>query len=335
MSLASQILRLVKYPPERLVESRFVATIAGNAVVRHFEIPDVTPYLVWVKEIGMDRNASLQALLHGQAASRRYENPLPFGAAWAPLDDSIPVNSPFDYEVFFDFTNLTGVAVNNYRARVIYEVQKYRVADKIALGVSEAAMSSEELALADKYLIKEKVKTGELPMPYPPGSLQSRRIGQYSGTPAAASETTILDVTVPEGHKAVLRFVWCSPPAANLGDLQIRIYREKSLYLQIFPYMMPNWATATRHIPPLDLWIPALDQMRVTLFTTPGGHGAILAQAIVEIRKLTIFDKLAWNEKLTPEERDTVDRLSLRDKLDAGIYDLFTPVVGGTLGRSS
>lgn len=335
MSLAPQALGLVKYPPERLVESRFIATIAANAVERHFELPDITPYLVWVKEIAAARNANLQALLHGQVADRRYENPLPFGAAWAPLDDSTPVNSPFDYEVFYDLTNLTAAPIAPYQTRVVYEVQEYRVADKIALGVSEAAMSSEEVALADKYLIREKVKTGELPTPYPPGALQHQRIGQYSATPAAPSETTILDVTVPKDHKAVLRFLWCSPPAANFGDLEIRVYREKSLFLTIYPYMMPNWTTATRQILPLDLWIPALDHLRVTLFSTPGGHGAIIAQAIAEIRKLTVYDKIAWNVKLTPEERGTVDRLNLRDKLDAGIYDLYTPAVGGVLGKDS
>lgn len=333
MSLAPQVLGLVKYPPERLVESRYIATIPANDKVTHFEIPDVTPYLVWVKEIAADRNASLQALLHGQVASRRYENQLPFGAAWAPLDDSTPVNSPFDYSVFYDLTNLTAAPVAPYQTRVVYEVQEYRVADKIALGVSEEAMSSEELALADKYLIREKVKTGELPMPYPPGALQYKRIGQYSAVPAAPSETTILEVAVPKDHKVVLRDVLCSHPAANFGDLEIRVYRDKSLFLTIYPYMMANWATVTRQILPLDLWIPAMDNLRVTMFSTPGGHGAILAQAIAEIRKLTIYDKIAWNLKLTPEERGTVDQLNLRDKLDAGIYDLYTPAVGGVLGK--
>lgn len=334
MSLADEMLRLVKYPPERLIESMFIVTIGGNASVMHFQLPNIEPtgYLVWIRNVGMARNASLQVSLEGQIADRRYENIFPYGAAWPVLDDKTPLDVPFDYEAFFEFTNLTGVAVPNYQARVVFEVQPYRVADKIALGVSEAAMSTEELRLAREYLIREKVKTGELPMPYPLGAIQERYVGQYSGNPALGSETTLLEKAVPEDHKVCLHYLWCSHPAANFGDLEIRVYRDKRRFLTIYPYMMPNWTTATRKIPPLDIWIPCLNQLRVTLYSGTG-HVGILSQVEAELRKLTIFDKIAWNLNLSDDERSLTDRLNLRDKLDAGIYTLYTPMTGGALGR--
>jgi len=328
MSLAQQTLRLVKYPPETLVESRFLATIGGNATVVHFELTSIDPFLVWVREIGMNRNASLEARVDGTVAGTRYENILPFGAAVQPLDDSVPIDSPFDYETFFRITNLTGIAVANYQARVLYEVQKYTVADKLALGVSSAAMTSQELTLADKYLVKDKVRTGELPMAYPKGALQTTHIGQWAGNPAANTENTLIERSVPEDCKVVLSGLWCSQPAANFGNLEIRIYRERQLFLTVFPYEMANYTTATRWIKPLSLWIPALSNLRVILISTTG-HVGILAEAQVETRKLTIWDKLAWGVALSSEEKELVSRLNLDEKLAVGQYELYTPIVQG------
>lgn len=338
MSLAMQTLGLVRYPPERLCESMFLANIAGNTVAPHFAIPDITPALVWVKELGMARNASLQAVLTGQVSDRNYENRFDFMAASHVLDDAIPIDSPFDREVFLNIANVTALAVANYQARVIYDVLEPRVADKIGIGLSDASLTPEELELADEFLIREKVQTGELPMPYPKGALQYTRVGQHSAAVVAlaAGETTILEVAVPDDHKVVLTDVWCGQPVANFGALEIRVYRERRLFLTLFPFMFPDWATIVRHISSIPLWIPSLNHLQVTIWSGTG-HAAILAQAKAEVRKLTIYDKMAWplpkKVKLSAEERGLVDRLNLRDKMDAGIYDLYTPMAGGALGK--
>ena len=266
-------------------------------------------------------------------ADRGRENLIPYGAATTVLDDYTPLNIAADHSAFVRFNN-AAAAIPNYQARVVWEVHNYSVAQKLAQRIKFELLEEEEQEIATKYDLEKKIAAGELPMEYPPGPLLYQIVGNFSGNLALGDEISMLEKTVPEDCKVILRFVWASHPAANFGDLRIRVYREKKRFMDIYPYMLPNFTTATRYIRPLDLWIPALNNLRVTINSTTG-HVGVLAQVIADVRKLTIFDKLSWNRRLSSEEKATVDRFDLSRKLKAGVYDLVHPLTSMVLGRES
>jgi len=340
MSVAQTTLENVRYPPEKFVETMYTAAAPATARTTQSEISTIEPYLLWLRDVSFGvasaRNANLSAIIEGTVADKRYENILPFGLAFPELFDKLPINVPFDYDARVILYN-AAVGALATQSRITWEVQTYRVADKLAMGISYDNLDDEEKRLADKYHLMRSIRGGKLPMPYPKGALQWTYPGNFAGAMIAGQETNLIRRTVPDGYKLVLTKLWAAHPAANFGSLEIRVYRDKNLFLTLFPYCFPDYTTAapTRRVMPLDLWIPALSEMRVTIYSATG-HIAEQAMAEVELRKLTIWDKMAWNlERVrritTGEERDMISELNLRDKLDAGIYELVTPLPTGAL----
>jgi len=332
MSVMSQVLRLVEYPPEKFAETRLVNPLPATTLTTYSEIPEIEPWLVWLRSASFDRNASVSVRIEGTVADKRFEDILAFGAAVPVLDDYIPLNIPFDRDARVFEYNAAALPIANYQSRVTWEVQHYRVADKLSMGITYENLTEDEQLLADKFQIMRNIRGGKLPMPYPKGDLQHTVVGTYAGNPAAGlpNETAIIERTCPDGYKLVLTKVWANRPVANLGDLEIRVYRDRKLFLTLYPICFPNYGTITRYERPLELWIPALSHMRVAVFSGTG-HVGILAQAELELRRLTIWDKMAWgleNKRTitSQEERDLISELGLHDKLDAGIYELVTPI---------
>lgn len=321
MSVADSVLGNVKYPPETLLESR-LTNIPGNQTDFYWNITDCKDYLLWMRGLSINRNASIRAFIRGQVGDRNIEDTITFGAAVPNFEDETSINIPFDLTARLELLNVTGVAVNNYQARVRWEVTRYTIIDKILQGV---ALNDEELAIVTKYELDRKIAAGILPMPYPKGPLVEEYTGNWAGAPVANVENTLVERAVPEGYKIILTKVWGTQPVANFGNLEIRVYRERTLYQTLFPYCFPNYTTATRCIPPVELWIPSRQHIRVALTSTIG-HAANFAQATLEIRKLTIWDKLNWGLRLTNQEQNMVDELDLRTKLQAGLYEYITPI---------
>lgn len=332
MSVAPTVFRLAKYLPVRLVESVPTTLLAGRTNI--WEIPDPDPYLLWFISwsggilAGLDPD--VYPILTGEMAGRRTENRISFPGALQVPDDDIPWKVPFDNNALLQLVNPTVGAKANYQSRAIWEVHDYTVADKVALGVSEAAMNAEEIRLRDKFQILDKVKANELPMKRPEGQLLETFVGNYQIAAMAISEINLFDRTVPAGHKAILRLLWAQQPAANFGALTINVYIEKRLYLQIYPYSMANYATVGRYTPPLDLWIPAIENLRVTVQTTTG-HVNVKTMVNMELRKMTLFDKVAWglitNKRHTSDEdRAKIAEYDIEDKVKAGVFSLLYPL---------
>ena len=336
MSVVQTILENVKYPPEKFLETRFIAALAATARTTCSEMSVIEPMLVWLRDMSFAvagaRNANISSIVEGTVADQRYENILAFGNAFPELVDKIPMNVPFDFDARVILYNAAVGALANTQGRVTWEVQTYRVADKLAMGIKYDNLEEEEQRLADKYHLIRSLEGCKLPMPYPKGALRYSFPGVFSGALIANQEVNLIRRTVPDGYKLVLTKLWAAHPAANFGNLEIRVYRDKNLFLTLYPYCFPDYTTVapTRQIMPLELWIPALQEMRVTIFSGTG-HAAEQAMAEVELRQLTIWDKMAWNlervRKITTgEERDMISELNLRDKLDAGIYENVTPL---------
>lgn len=339
MSVAQAMFERVQYPPVKFAETRQVAALAATTLETYSEIFEVEPWLLWLRSISMARNANVNILVNGTVAEKRYEGVIPFGAAVPELDDDIHLNVPFDFTGTVGLYNAALAAINNYQARVTWEVQEYRVADKLSMGISYNNLDDDEKSLADKYKIMRNIRGGKLPMPYPKGDFQREYIGNFSGALAANVETNMIRRSVPDGYKLVLTKLWGNHPVVNFGALEIRVYVDRKLFLTLFPYCFPNYrdpvrvaaGMTQRYIPPIELWIPAISQLRVTIISTTGHAAPIIAMAEVELRRLTIWDKMAWNlerkRKITSEEeRDLISELNLKDKLDAGIYELVTPL---------
>lgn len=336
MSLADQTIRNSRYLPIRVVEN-YPVTIAAAAINTYWEANEIDDwsYLVWLRSISGGlagaRDVDVRPQIDGVTAARRYESTIPFGGALPPLDDDLPLNVAFDHEarILLHNTN-AGVGKANYQARVIYEIQNYRTADKIAQGVSEDALTDDDRRLIETYNLKHKVAAGELPMKYPEGPLQYQLAGDHIDAAMGISEVPIIERSIPAGYKGILRYLWARRPVANLAVLTLNVYVDRRLFLQVFPYCMPEWNTVTRHIPALDLWIPAVEHLRVTVQSTTG-HANVMALASMELREMTLFDKISWglmnNKKITSDEdRAIISEYNLEDKLKAGIYQLLTPL---------
>lgn len=329
MSVVQQMVDNIRYKPIRFVESRMIANFGATTLLAYSEYDYCEPWLIRLREISQDRNANIRAIIEGTVAEKRFEDILAFGAAWPDLDDSYKVDIPFDFDARVQLFNAAVVAIANYQARVTWEAQHYRVADKLSMGIKYESLDEGDQALADKFLLERRIMGGSLPMEYPKGDLQYTFIGNYSGNPAINTDNNLVNRSVPDGYKLVLTKVWCSHPVANFGNLELRVFQDRTRVLTMFPFCHPNWTTATRDIPAVDLWIPALSNMRVALHSTTG-HAATIAGCEIELRRLTIWDKMAWgldkSKRITSvAERAMIEELDLFDKLNAGIYELVTP----------
>ena len=332
MSVASTTFGNAKYLPVRLAETVPTNLAAGPTNI--WEIIDPDPHLIkfisWSGGILAGLDADVYPVLTGQIADRRTENRITFPGALQVPDDDIPWKVPFDNNALLQLINPTAVPRANYQSRAIWEIHEYTVADKVALGVSEEALDDEEIRLRNKFQILDRVKGNELPMKRPEGQLLETFNGNYEIAPMPVSEVNLINRTVPAGHKAILRLLWARQPAANFGNLTINVYIEKKQFLQIYPYSMANYATIGRYTPPLDLWIPAINNLRVTVETTTG-HANVKVMTNMEMRKMTLFDKVAWglikNKKHTSDDdRAKIAEYDLEDKVAAGIYQLLYPL---------
>lgn len=338
MSVSQTILKELIYPPERVIESRLV-NLPATAKTPYMQlgtidISKMDPRMVWIRQLGFNRatGAALNTIIEGTVAGRSIENILPFGAAMPTLDAFLRVDQPFDYNAFVSYYNSAVGPLANFQSSVVWEARKYTVAEKLAQGVSWEALSDREQRLAEKWEIKKKLQTGELPMEYPKGALFYKHHGNFNDTAAALgiAEVTVAERTVPAGYKAVLTRIQSTRPTANVGNLTINVYRDTrspTPILQIFPFCIPDYI-ATPLAEPLELWMPALELLRVSVQSTTGAHAAIInILATIEIRELTIWDKIAWNltKQLTAEETQLIRDFELEEKCDAGIYTLLTP----------
>lgn len=336
MSLADQTIRNARYLPVRVVEN-YPVNIAAAAINTYWEAREIDDwsYLVWLRSISGGllgaRDVDVRPIIEGTTADRRYEDIIPFGGALPILDDDLPLNVAFDHEARILLQNTNALVPKaNYQARVAWEVWNYRTADKIAQGVSEDTLTDEDKRLMTAYDLKHKVAAGELPMKYPEGPLLYQLAGDHIDAAMGISEVNIIERSIPAGYKGVLRYLWARRPAANFGALTLNVYVDRRLFLQIYPYCMPEWNTTTRYIPALDLWIPAVEHLRVSVQSTTG-HVNVMALASMELREMTLFDKISWglvnNKRMTSDEdRAIISEYNLEDKLKAGIYQLLTPL---------
>jgi hypothetical protein len=315
----------------------YPVTIAAAAINTYWEANEIDDwsYLVWLRSISGGlagaRDVDVRPEIDGVTNDRRYESVIPFGGALPPLDDDLPLNVAFDHEARVLLHNTNALAAKaNYQARVVWEIWNYRTADKIAQGVSEDALTDDDRRLITKYDLRQKVAAGELPMAYPEGPLLYQVVGDHIDAAMAISEVPIIERSIPAGYKGILRYLWARRPVANLADLTLNVYVDRRLFLQVYPYCMPEWNTVTRHIPALDLWIPAVEHLRVTVQSTTG-HVNVMAMALMEVRKMTLADKISWglvnNKKITSdEERTIISDYNLEDHVKAGLYQLLVPL---------
>jgi len=316
----------VRYPPTRLCWAR-VINLSANVLNPFLDVPAISPFLVKLHSISTARNANVLPDIAGVLAGRPYSERLK-SEALPVIDDFLPINAYFDESFALSF--YATADVSNYQARADFEVMPYSVADKLALGVSEEALTDEEKELSDKYQLRRRILANELPMPYPKGALLYQLHGTFSGDLAAGAEETILETTVQAGNKAVLTELWAKRPTADYGNLEIRVYLERQLYLMLHPYCFPEFATTTRYIRPIQLWIPAIRHLSVTIYSGTG-HTGLLALAKFDMRRMTIWDKIQWgllpNKVYTSAwERILVEEYNLEEKLKAGIYKLLVPL---------
>lgn len=327
MSLASQVVGLVKYPPETVAEARPVTTVA-NQTTRIVDLPyggKEYDYLLELKEFGATRNAGVDYVtISGSLLGRRYERRI-IGDLLPLVDYNFPVDVPLDEQFFFDV--FPTAIIGNYQSRVVYEVKNFNVAEKLALGATEATLTTEELELAERFNLRDKIKRAQLPMSWPLGTLVKQEIHSFYAALVQNVPGNVATINVAEGEKVILRRLWTLRPAANPLNLIVTVERDKAPFLTLYPHVMTDLNTVIR---PMELYIPALQRNRVYVTSTvAGGHIATDVGIVAEfdIRKLTLWDKVAWgltrNKRYTSEEdRALIRDLELEDMVKAGIFSL-------------
>ena len=325
MSLAPQVIGLVKYVPEVVAEAQPFNLVA-NTATRVVDLPyggTEYDYLLRLREIGAVRNANVSYVaISGVLLGRRYARRIN-GNVLPLVDYNYPIEVPLDEQLFVDVFPTANIG--NYQSRVLYEVRDFSVAEKIALGATEAALTSEELELAERFNLENKVKRGELPLDRPLGTLVRQEVHSYYGALVANTPVNVGVINVAKGEKAILRRLWALRPAANVTALTITVEREKADFLRLYPHVMTDLNTVIR---PMELYIPALTRNRCYVTSTVGHVAAdVGVVAEFDIRKLTVWDKVAWGltrSKLytSDEERAMIKDLELEDLVRAGIYSL-------------
>lgn len=329
MSLAPEMIRRVSYPPERLIEARPI-NLAANAYVWLTELAEIPPYLVRLVQLGQERRIDTDLAVDGVCAGS--------SRLWTVDTDALP---DIDWETYWNayFDDRMGIRyystanVSNYRARAIWEVRNYSVADKLAMGVSWEGLFEDERDLAEKYQVLNKIAYGTLPMEYPEGPLLYEANGTFVGDVAAGAtgEQTVYEQFIEPGSKIVLRYLYANRPTVNVADLEVRVYRERKPYFTVYPHCLVDYPT--EHLPAgfmPGLWVPALSHLRVSVYSGTG-HTGVIVGAKVDVRRLTVWDKINWgllNVKGYAEEweRAVVEKLSLDEKFKAGIYEPVTPI---------
>ena len=329
MSLAPEMIRRVSYPPERLIEARPINLVA-NTHIYLTELADIPPWFVRLVQLAQERRADTDLAIDGVCAGRSY--------LWTVDTDSLPdIDWETYWNAFFDdrmgIRYYSTVNVANYRSRAIWEVRNYSVADKLAMGVSWEALFEDERGVAEKYQVRNKIAYGTLPMRYPEGPLLYEANGTFVGDVAAGvvGEQTVYEQFIEPGSKIVLRYIYANRPVLNVGDLEVRVYRERKHYFTLYPHCLVNYPT--EHLPAgftPGLWVPAVSHLRVSVYSGTG-HVGVVVGAKVDVRRLTVWDKINWGllnvRKYTEDwERDLVAKLSLDEKFKAGIYEPVTPV---------
>jgi len=325
MSLAMQVLGLVKYPPVTVAEAR-PFTLVANTPLRIVDLPlggAEENYLLRLKELGATRNANVSYVeVSGMLAGRRYDRRID-GNVLPLVDFNYPLDLPLSDQFFVDILATAGIA--NYQSRVIYEVSKFTPADKVALGVSEASLTSEDVELIEKFNIRNKVKRGELPTKRPLGELLRTEVYSYYGALLANVPVEVGVINVAIGEKAILRRLWTLRPAANVTALTVTVERDGTNFLTLFPQVMVDLNTVIR---PMELYIPAIRKLRCYVTSTTGHVAADVGiVAEYEIREMTLQDRIAWGltgSKLytSDEQRAMIKDLDFEDLVNAGIYSL-------------
>lgn len=336
MSISAELMKKVFYPPEKVIEARAINLLLNSWVdlVDLPDIPGAVAPLVKLIELGYMNDATnrVKCRVEGTIADKEVENDIlhTYLGSKPGIDDSIPLSAWFDKTMKVHFYSTA--AISNFKARALYEVRNYTIADKIALGTT---LTKAETALAAKYELHRKILSGELPMEYPKGPLVRQQVKNFysASMTGAAAEQTIIDVYPPPGQKAVLTKLWCKRPSAY-NSLTIKVYHDRKLYFEINPWALPDLASSESGTlqlidRPIDLWIPGIKQVKVAMYCgVTETHVAAMAK--IDLRKITIWDKLNWGLALTPEEKDLVTSLFLDEKLLAGLYVLAVPInLGG------
>ena len=332
MSISPELMKKVFYPPERVVEARSI-NLLENTWVDLVDLPDIAGAvapLVKLIEVGYMNDATnrVKCRVEGTFGGKEIENDIlhTYLGSKPSVDDMIPIIAWFDKTMKVRFYSTA--AISYFKARAVYEVLNYTIADKIALG---ATLTSEEKALAAKYELYRKILSGELPMEYPKGPLVRQQVKNFysASMTGAAAEQTIIDVYPPPGQKAVLTKLWCKRPSAY-NSLTLKVYHDRKLYFEINPWALPDLASSEAGTlqlidRPLDLWVPGIKQVKVAMYCgVTETH--VCAMAKVDLRKITIWDKINWGLPLTAEEKDLVTSLYLDEKLQAGLYVLAVPI---------
>lgn len=338
MSISPELIKKTVYPPETVVEARSMDLSSTGAYIPLVELTDIPPWLIKLEQIAYEHQADnyVTCRVEGSMAGKPILNDIN-SLAIPDIDDYIPFNAYFDETMLVRFIAATASA-DNYKARAVYTVKKPTVADKLALGISKAGLTDEELRLDKTYEIQKKLASGELPMPYPKGALIRQMVGTLrKDMTGEATEEKVLEHYVAAGQKVVLTKLWCKRPTDET-NLTIRIYHDKKLYFEINPWALPNLAstvdTTIMNDRPLELWIPSPTHLKVAMYCGVD-ETDVRCMAKFEVRKMTIWDKIAWNKlgdtRITEDwERSMVEELTLEDKLKAGVYVLAVPInLGG------
>jgi hypothetical protein len=301
------IRRIVKYPPEILLQAAVYSLKAGdNSVFSYLGLDVPPPYIAQLYGLSfqslpggsfsLDVDGSPDVVKIGDLGSVR------------GLDYEEEVRVPSCKSIVGRIYSPSEVSV--YQMRHKLRVDKANALLKVLFGFT---LSEKEKELAEKYGLKREVKTSFL-QPIDPYR-GCYRVKTISGS--LSSSGTLSRIVVPEGWKAVLLDVAAERPSAP-GSAYLAVERDETPTLYLDLYCLPGLQYLNRFEHPYALCIPALDWMEISLDVKASGTYRV--RAIYGLGELTIQEKVKWcPDKLTDWERDVAESMDLYEKVEAGI----------------
>ena len=281
MTINESTLTRVRYPPELLADSRFVASItAGTETSALLDLKNFAPRVLRLTDISVQQDAEVEIRLRCDPPKRLF---IHAGAMF----DELPNNFDLLAKKELRYALYASAAKTNYKTHFGLWVIEPTVADKLAMGIP---LGAEEKQIDIELGISKSVQKGVHPLP-----LSYMLLREYE-TLHEETRGRVMDVTTssldvdtvtPNGGEFLVLSKISAAPGTTAQRVRIRIDRDEDIdYLELETYPL----ALTKEI---DLWLPALREIKVRVIGAAAATSHAIRFTVLRCR-LTNILRMRW-----------------------------------------
>lgn len=295
--------KIVRYPPEVFIEAEAKDLVAGANTLFEYKNIDYKPkYILTLTGLSFDNSVDGRFSLEvdGIKGVMKIDNTTATKGIAYNEEVRIPASKSLIGSLY------TSASVSDYKSRHAIRVDKPTPLIKLFYGFE---LTERDKELINKYNINDmKVKEFN---PYEDNVLRVVTAGRRMSSPG-----TIFKITVPHNYKVILLDISATTPTSP-NQAIINVKRDAVDTLSLDAYCLqglnPVW-NGSRYTN--SLRIVALDEMTISADIASGTHDFRITYAI---GKLTLEEKVKWNEELTTSERREAETKNLYELVEAGL----------------